>query len=59
MAVAGTIALTLMALHLVWAVVVLARKRSSELHRFHRFSLVVWSVWLVPYIAGAVAASLG
>lgn len=59
MAVSGTAALILMAVHLVWAVVVLVRDRESEKITFHRFSLVVWVVWLVPYVAGAVAAMGG
>lgn len=58
MALTGSIAVALMALHLVWAIIVLLRNRDSELHRFQRFSLVVWSIWLVPFIAGAVAANL-
>ncbi|HXR44306.1 MAG TPA: HsmA family protein [Pseudolysinimonas sp.] len=59
MAVTGTIALVLMALHLIWAVVTLLRHRAAELHRFHRFSVLVWSIWLVPFVAGAVAANVG
>jgi uncharacterized repeat protein (TIGR03987 family) len=56
MAVSGTLALLLMAVHLVWAVVVLVRDREQEKITFHRFSLVVWAIWLVPYVAGAFAA---
>lgn len=58
MAYSGTLALLLMAVHLVWALVVLRRNRSEELATFHRFSIVVWAIWLVPYFAGAVAAML-
>ncbi|MEY9951621.1 HsmA family protein [Leifsonia sp. EB34] len=58
MAVTGTLALALMGLHLVWAVVVLIRQRPAELRRFHTFSIVVWSIWLVPFVAGALAANL-
>jgi uncharacterized repeat protein (TIGR03987 family) len=57
MAVTGTIALALMALHLAWAVVALVRNRPGELQRFHRFSIVVWSIWLVPFLAGAIASA--
>lgn len=55
MAYSGGIALALMAIHLVWAIVVLARQRPNELMAFHRFSIIVWALWLVPYVAGAVA----
>ena len=59
MAVSGVIALILMAVHFAWAVIVLVRDRESEKHSFHRFSVVVWAIWLVPYITGARGSSLG
>lgn len=59
MAVSGTIALILMAVHLAWAIVILVRNREREKAMFHRFSVGVWALWLIPYIAGAVAAMAG
>lgn len=56
MAVSGTIAILLMAIHLVWAVVVLIRNRAQEKATFHRFSIVVWAIWLIPYGIGAASA---
>jgi len=58
MAVTGAIALLLMVLHLVWAVIVLRRNRDAEKKRFHKFSLLVWGIWLIPYFTGAIGASL-
>jgi uncharacterized repeat protein (TIGR03987 family) len=58
MGVTGALALALMAIHLVWAIVVLVRNRENEKINFHKFSLLVWAIWLVPYIAGAVGANL-
>jgi uncharacterized repeat protein (TIGR03987 family) len=58
MGVTGALALALMAIHLVWAIVVLVRNRENEKNNFHKFSLLVWAIWLVPYIAGAVGANL-
>lgn len=55
----GTLAILLMAVHFAWAVVVLLRNRPRELASFHRFSVVVWVIWLVPYFAGAASAMLG
>lgn len=49
MAVSGTIAILLMAVHLVWAITVLVRNRDREKLTFHRFSVIVWAIWLVPY----------
>lgn len=59
MAVSGVIALALMAVHLLWAIVVLVRGREVEKQRFHRFSVVVWAIWLVPYFTGAIGSSIG
>lgn len=58
MAITGQIALILMALHLAWALIVLVRNRPNELATFHRLSIVVWAVWLVPYLTGMVGAML-
>lgn len=59
MAWTGTAAIILMGIHLVWAVVVLLRGRENEKHAFHRFSIIVWAIWLIPYIAGAASAMVG
>jgi len=58
MAVTGAAALALMAIHLAWAIVVLVRNKPSERAVFHRFSLVVWAIWLVPYVTGMVGSML-
>lgn len=58
MGVTGVIAILLMAVHLAWAIVVLVRGREREKHTFHRFSVVVWAIWLVPYLTGAIGANL-
>jgi uncharacterized repeat protein (TIGR03987 family) len=48
----GQIALWLMLAHAIWAT--WAARRGSEEARtgFHRYSLFVWLVWLVPYFGG-------
>lgn len=48
----GQIALWLMFIHAVWATIVLRRGDESARVRFHRFSLIVWTIWLVPYLGG-------
>ncbi|HSN36689.1 MAG TPA: HsmA family protein [Arthrobacter sp.] len=58
MAVTGAAALLLMVIHLGWAVIVLLRNRDVEKKRFHKFSLLVWAIWLVPYCTGAIGTSL-
>ncbi len=48
----GQIALWLMLAHAIWATWV-ARRGSEEARRgFHRYSLVVWLIWLIPYFGG-------
>ncbi len=48
----GQIALWLMLAHALWATAV-ARRGSEEARTgFHRYSLLVWLVWLVPYVGG-------
>lgn len=54
----GAIALVLMLIHAVWAIVTLIRRRPHELETFHRFSIAVWAIWLVPYIAGAMGGMI-
>ena len=56
MSTTGLIALSLMAVHLSWAVLVMIRDRPHERARFHRYSAGVWTVWLVPYLSGMVAS---
>jgi uncharacterized repeat protein (TIGR03987 family) len=40
-----------MLLHAVWATIVLVRKDEQWITDFHRFSVVVWVIWLVPYLS--------
>jgi uncharacterized repeat protein (TIGR03987 family) len=47
----GVIAIILMLVHAVWATVVLVRKDEAWITRFHRLSVVVWLIWLVPYLS--------
>lgn len=50
--VTGAIALLLMLAHLLWAVFVLWKGNDKAKENFHKFSIVVWLFWLIPYIAG-------
>jgi uncharacterized repeat protein (TIGR03987 family) len=47
----GLLAIVLMFVHAVWATVVLLRKDEQWIHSFHRFSVFVWLIWLVPYFS--------
>lgn len=48
----GVVAILLMFVHAVWATVVLVRKDERAIVNFHRFSVFVWLVWLIPYFNG-------
>lgn len=50
----GLLAIILMAGHAVWATVVLVRKDTKAIQSFHRLSLAVWCIWLVPYLSGVI-----
>jgi uncharacterized repeat protein (TIGR03987 family) len=50
--VTGVLAILLMVIHAVWASAVLVRKDERAIVNFHRFSVLVWAIWLVPYLTG-------
>ena len=52
----GQIALWLMLAHAAWATRVALRGSDDARRTFHRYSLLVWIVWLVPYIGGMLLA---
>ena len=39
-----------MAVNAFWATTVLLRKDERAMIKFHRFSLVVWVIWLIPVL---------
>ena len=49
--VTGVLAIVLMLIHAVWATVVLIRKNEKMISSFHRFSVLVWFIWLIPYLS--------
>lgn len=51
-AVTGALAIVLMIFHATWATVTLKSKNEKQMQSFHKFSLFVWLVWLIPYFIG-------
>ena len=47
----GLLAILLMLVHAVWATIVLLRKDEKWIIQFNKFSIVVWLIWLVPYLS--------
>ncbi len=50
----GAAAIVLMLVHVIWATAVHASRRPEPKAEFHRFSIFVWALWLVPYISGMI-----
>jgi uncharacterized repeat protein (TIGR03987 family) len=48
----GQIALWLMLVHAIWATKVIIKKNEELRIKFHKFSIVVWLIWLIPYFGG-------
>ena len=48
----GQIALWLMLAHAIWATKVSRTGSEEQRRNFHRYSLVVWLIWLIPYFGG-------
>jgi len=52
--VTGVIAIVLMMIHAVWATLVLIRRDEDAIKNFHKFSVTVWFIWLIPYLSPMV-----
>jgi uncharacterized repeat protein (TIGR03987 family) len=50
----GQIALWLMLAHATWATSVVRKNKTTLRQNFHRYSLIVWAIWLIPYIGGMI-----
>jgi uncharacterized repeat protein (TIGR03987 family) len=55
----GLIAILLMFVHALWAFIVLLRNDEEALMNFHKFSVFVWLVWLIPYFSPMFFAMTG
>ena len=50
----GLLAIILMLFHAIWATVVIAKNNENAKRNFHKFSIIVWILWLIPFISGAI-----
>jgi len=48
----GQIAIWLMLIHAIWATYVVRKGSDNSRKKFHRYSLIVWFIWLIPYFGG-------
>lgn len=54
----GLLAIVLMLVHTVWAAFALLKKDENVLTNFHKFSVVVWFIWLVPYFSPMILGGM-
>ena len=57
--VSGVAAILRMMIHAVWATVFLVRTDERAIVNFHKFSVVVWAIWLIPYGTGFILPMAG
>lgn len=50
--VTGALAIVLMLFHATWATFVIYKNDEKKKAMFHKFSIAVWFIWLIPYIIG-------
>ena len=50
----GLLAIILMLLHALWATRVLINNDEKTKANFHKLSIIVWVIWLIPFITGAI-----
>ena len=50
----GLLAIILMLFHALWATIVLIKNDEKAKLNFHKFSIIVWIIWLIPFISGAI-----
>jgi uncharacterized repeat protein (TIGR03987 family) len=55
----GLIAILLMLIHAIWALIVLLKKDEVAITNFHKFSIFVWLIWLIPYFSPMFFAMAG
>lgn len=44
--------------HAIWATVALFVKNERVLANFHKFSIIVWVIWLIPFATGMIQAMI-
>ncbi len=52
----GALAIIVMLFHATWATVVFTKNNENMKGKFHKFSILVRLIWLVPFISGAIFA---
>lgn len=56
--ISGAAAILLMLGNAIWATIVYRSKNDELLKSYSRFSIVVWLIWLIPFVGGMVGAMM-
>ena len=51
-AITGLLAIVLMAIHAGWAIFTYCMGSQKAKEKFSKFSVLVWTFWLIPYVLG-------
>lgn len=54
----GILAIILMLFHAIWATIVLINNNENLIVKFHKFSLFVWIMWLIPFMTGMISSMI-
>ncbi|MBT3187849.1 MAG: TIGR03987 family protein [Anaerolineae bacterium] len=57
--ISGLLAIILMFIHALWAYIVLRKNDEKAIKSFHKFSVAVWLIWLIPYFSPMFFAMAG
>ena len=50
----GKVAILIMLFHAIWATWVLIKKDEKLILSFHKFSVIVWIIWMIPMLSGMI-----
>lgn len=50
----GLSALILMFIHVVFALLVFYIGKEKQKRSFHKYSLLIWLIWLIPFVSGMI-----
>ncbi len=50
----GLAAILIMLFHAIWATRVLIKKDENLILTFHKFSVIVWIIWMIPMLSGMI-----
>jgi uncharacterized repeat protein (TIGR03987 family) len=48
----GIVAIVLMLIHAMWATAILVLRDKEGAKTFHKYSMAVWRIWLIPFALG-------